>query len=81
MDIKSVRGVISTILIAAFIFSYGTGAVLYFSKTGMWLIFSRGFIKNLHVVCTITMGLCVIIHLILNRKLYISEVKSLLMKK
>lgn len=77
MDIKSLRGIISTILIAAFIFSYGTGAILYFSKTGMWFLFSRGFIKNVHVIFTVTMGVGVLLHLYLNRKMYVSEVKAL----
>lgn len=76
-NLLKVKGIISTLLILSGFFSFLTGAVLFFSKYGMWLIFTRKFINDVHAFSALIMGLCIPIHLYLNRKLYKMELKAL----
>ncbi len=77
-NLLKVKGFISTVLILSGFFSFFTGAVLFFSKYGMWFIFTRKFINDVHAFSALIMGLCIPVHLYLNRKLYKMEMEQLL---
>ena len=71
------RGIITTILILSGLFSLSTGAILYFLKYGMWLGLTRKFINDTHAVSGLIMGIAVIIHCLLNRRIYVKRIKNL----
>ena len=77
MKINRVRGIISTILIITAVLSLSTGAILYFLQYGMWLCFTRQFLKDVHGVSGFIMGCAVIVHFVINRKMYWQEMKNL----
>jgi len=81
MNIVKVRAVISTILIISGFITFATGAVLYFVKYGMWLWFTRKFLNDAHALGGLIMGIAVIIHLFINRRMYKMEMKSLMSKR
>lgn len=81
MKISRVRAIISTILIISALLSASTGAILYFLQYGMWLCFTRQFLNDVHAVSGLIMGCFIIIHFIINRHLYVQEMKSLLCKE
>lgn len=78
MNYKKVRGVISSILLAAALLSLSSAVILYFLKYGMWLIFTRNFLYNTHVISGLIMAIAIIIHFIINFRLYVVELKVLL---
>jgi fructose-specific phosphotransferase system IIC component len=77
MKISRMRGIISTILIISAVLSLSTGAILYFLHYGIWLCFTRNFINNVHAVSGLIMGCVVIVHFVVNRKMYWQEMKNL----
>lgn len=77
MSIKKARGVVSTILILSGAVSFFTGAVLYFLKVGMWLCFTRKFLTDAHELSALIMGIAIVVHLVLNRKIYKMEMQAL----
>lgn len=72
-----IKGILSTLLMLFGSLTFFTGAVLYFSKYGMWLIFTRKFINDVHAISALLMGVCIIIHLYLNRRIYKMELKAM----
>ena len=51
---------------------------MFFLKYGMWMGMTRKFLHDVHAVSGLVMGIAVVIHLILNRKLYKMEMRELL---
>lgn len=80
MKTSKTRAILSTILILSGLLSIITGTILYFVKYGMWLCFTRKFINDIHAVSGVIMGITAIIHLTLNRHIYMVEIKSMLPK-
>lgn len=76
--ILKVKGLISSLLILLGVMMFFTGAILYFSKYGMWWVFTRKFINDVHVLAGLFMGITIIIHFVLNGKLYKAEMKQLM---
>lgn len=81
MKINKVRGILSTILIISGLLSLSTGAILYFLEYGMWLCFTRKFLNDVHTVSGLILGTSMIVHFILNRRIYMKEVRSILSRK
>jgi len=81
MKINRARGSVSTILILSGLISLITGAILYFMKYGMWLCFTRKFLNDTHAISGLIMCMAMIVHLVLNRHIYMVEIKSLLTKE
>ena len=81
MNNNKLRGIISTILILSALISCITGAVLYFLQYGMWLIFTRDFLNDVHAVSGLVMALAVIVHLIINYRIYTAEIRALFQRK
>jgi cytochrome b subunit of formate dehydrogenase len=72
-----VKAVISTVLIVTTLLVFATGAILYFSKYGMWLIFTRKLINDVHALSALFMGIGIVIHFYLNILLYKREMGQL----
>jgi len=81
MNRLSVKAVISSLLLLAFLFLAASGAMLYFGKTGVVLGFARGAIRNAHTSAAVVMCVLVVLHLIMNRSLYMREIKALAKRK
>ena len=85
-NIIKTRGVISTLLLITFFIIIFTGIGLYLAPSGRiaretnwtFLGFNRFKLENLHTNIGFVMTALVIIHLIINYKIYINEVKALL---
>lgn len=80
MNVKKTRAILSTLLILSALVSIITGAILYFLKYGMWLIFTRNFLFNTHAVSGLIMGIMVVAHFIINYRIYQAEVRGLFSK-
>lgn len=80
VSILKIKGIISTLMILLAILTFFTGAVLYFHKYGMWWIFTRKFINDVHALSALLMAIGIFVHFYLNRKLYKMEMKELLKK-
>ncbi|MEI7885131.1 MAG: hypothetical protein WCI30_07245 [Clostridia bacterium] len=81
MNIKKVRGIVSSILMVSGMLSFITGAILFFTKYGMWLFFTRKLINDTHAISALIMGMALIVHLIINRRIYKVEINELLSRK
>lgn len=81
MKSKKFRGLISTLLILSALVSLITGAILFFLKYGMWLIFTRNFLYNVHAVSGLIMAIAVMIHFFVNYKMYLMEIKEIFKSK
>lgn len=81
MKSKKFRGLISTLLILSALVSLITGAILFFLKYGMWLIFTRNFLYNIHAVSGLIMAIAVMIHFFVNYKMYLMEIKEIFKSK
>jgi len=81
MNMKKVRGIISTILILSGLLSMVTGAVLYFMEYGMWLCFTRKFLNETHAISGLIMMMAMMVHFLINRHIYMDEIKALLPKR
>lgn len=79
MRVSKARGIISTVLIISGLLSLSTGAVLYFLDYGMWLGLTRKFLNDVHAVSGLVMGITVMAHFIVNRRMYVMEMKALLL--
>jgi len=73
----SVKAIVSSLLLLAFLFLAASGAMLYFGKTGVVMGFARGSLRNAHAWVAASMCVLVLIHLFLNNRSYIKELKSL----
>ena len=77
---KRFRAILSSILIICLLISAITAPVLFFGKTGVFLSISRRIFINVHVVCGAVMLIAGLAHCLVNMKVYISQLKSLLKK-
>ena len=77
MKISRVRGIVSTILILSAVLSVSIGIILYFLQYGMWLCFTRQFLKDVHGVSGFVMSFTIIVHFIINRHMFAKEIKIL----
>jgi len=71
-----IKAIVSSLLLLVFLFLAVSGAMLYFGKTGVVLGFARSGLRSAHTFAAATMCLLVIAHLLLNIRVYISEIKS-----
>jgi len=72
----SVKAVVSTLLIVLFLFLAFSGALLYFGKTGMVWGVSRAVLREVHFYVACALCILVPVHLVLNFKLYLQELRS-----
>lgn len=77
MRISAVKAILTTMLIVAFVALAFSGALLHFGKTGVILGISRHALRNAHFVAAVLMCALAITHLVLNRRLYGAELRSL----
>jgi len=77
MKRQQIKGILSTILIFIFLIVAISGIMLHFGRTGMILGIRRGMLRDVHVWAGFLMCLLIPVHLLLNRLLYIGELKSL----
>jgi len=73
----SVKAIVSSLMLLIFMFLATSGAMLYFGKTGVVMGLSRSALRNAHTLAAVLMCILVLIHLILNYRLYFSELKSI----
>jgi len=69
--------VVSSLLLLLLLFLATSGALLYFGKTGVVMGFPRNDIRNTHTWAAVLMCVLGLAHLVLNRRQYFSELKSL----
>jgi len=81
MNKLSVKAILSTLLILIFLFLAFTGALLYFGKTGVVWGFSRYMLREVHFWVAVSMCLLVPVHLLLNFRIYKTELRTLGRKK
>ena len=72
-NIAKIRGIIYTLLIIVFIVVVATGI-------GLFIGVKKARLENLHTLSGFAMAILVGVHLLINYKLYINEVKSLFRK-
>jgi accessory gene regulator protein AgrB len=77
MNRNSIKAALSSLLALVFLFMAITGAMLFFGKAGLILGFSRANVRGAHAIAAIVVCTLVPVHFILNRRLYIAELKSL----
>ena len=89
MKTIKLRAVLSLLLLVTFIVSLFTGLGLYFSPSGKtakqteWNFFGfeKRQLENLHTVFGFAMSVLIVIHLIVNYKLFFSEIRALVKKQ
>ena len=72
-----IKAILSTLLILIFLFMVFTGALLYFGKTGVVLGISRYVLREAHFWVAVSMCVLIPVHLIVNMRLYRSELRAL----
>ena len=77
MKMSAVKAMLSTFLVVVFIILAFTGALLYFGKTGVVWGMSRHAIRRAHLVAAVSICVAVPIHFFVNRRIYLSELRSL----
>jgi len=75
------KAVISSLLLLAFLCLAVTGAMLHFGKTGLILGIPRYTLLRIHDWAAIVMVVSVILHFILNLRLFAAGLKSLAKRK
>ena len=80
MSKQSLKAVLSTVLALLLMFLAATGALLYFGKTGVVWGFSRQSLREIHFWAAVSMCVLIPVHLILNCRLYLAEVRALMKK-
>ena len=84
MEIIKVRVVISSILILLFLFSFISGIGLMKAPSGRlaresdwtFLGIDRYSLERFHTITSILFSACVVVHFILNYKVFLAELKS-----
>ena len=85
-SIVKIRAVLSSLLLIIFIIVTFTGVGLHFSPSGKiakeinWSFFGldKWQLEHMHTLFGFIMSALIIIHLFINRKLFLSEIKTLL---
>jgi len=81
MKRRIVKAILSSLLMIVFLLMLLTGVLLFFGKTGMIWGFSRYTLRVMHFYMALFMCVLICIHLILNCKLFLSELSGLLKKR
>lgn len=71
------KAIISSLLMLCFLFLALSGALLFFGKTGLVLGFSRYILRNAHAWTGLAMSILILMHVFLNRRLYLRELHAL----
>ena len=74
------KAVVSTVLVLCFLFLAFTGALLYFGKTGVVLGISRNTLRVAHFWAAVFICAMIILHVIVNWRIYLAELRSLFVK-
>jgi len=74
----SVKAILSALLILVFLFMACTGTMLYFGKTGVVLGISRHLLREVHFWVAVSMCALIVLHLILNLRIFKAELRALL---
>ena len=77
MKKNMIKGILSTILILAFLFLAFSGALLYFGKTGVVLGFSRHMLREVHFWVAASLCVLIPVHRFLNFRIYRAELRAL----
>ena len=77
----SLKAILSTLLLLLFLFLGFSGALLYFGKTGMVMGITRSTLRETHAWAALLMCVLIPAHLLLNRRLYLTELKVLFKRK
>jgi len=72
-----IKGLLSTLLIIVFLIVAISGIMLHFARTGMILGIPRGVLRDVHTWIGFSMCFLIPVHLLLNRLIYVGELKSL----
>jgi len=81
MKKPALKAILSTLLILLLLLLAFTGALLYFGKTGLVLGIPRNSLREVHFYTAILMCVFAAVHLILNCRLYLAGLKTLLKKR
>ena len=73
----SLKALLSTLLMVVLLILIFTGALLYFGKTGVIWGISRGVLRKFHFFTAVSMCVLVTVHLSLNCRLFLSELRAL----
>ena len=75
------KAIISILLVLVFLFLAISGALLFFGKTGVVMGIARSALRKTHTWAAVLMCVLAIVHLILNRRIFFGELKSLVRRK
>jgi cytochrome b subunit of formate dehydrogenase len=78
---RKIKAVLSALLVICFILVMVTGLMTYFGKTGLILGIPRGYIHSVHTWSGFVMGAAVILHFILNVRIFKGEWRGFFKKK
>ena len=78
---KTIRAILSTLLILIFLTLVFTGALMYFGKTGVILGFSRHLLREAHFWIAVSMLVITPAHIALNLRIYRAELLALTGKR
>ena len=81
MKLPAIKGIISSLLLLLIICLAITGTILYFGKTGMIWGIPRNVLRNAHTVMAVSMCILVVVHIVLNFRMYRAELRALVRKK
>ena len=73
----SFKAVVSTLLILCILFLAFSGALMFFSKTGVVWGMSRSALRAVHFWVAVSMCVLIPVHLILNLGLYRTELRTI----
>ena len=73
---KTVKAVVSTLLIAVFLCLAFTGVLLHFGKTGVVWGISRSTLTSVHFWAAVLMFVLTTVHFVLNFKLYLAGLRK-----
>ncbi len=85
-NIIKIRAILSSLLVISFIVVFLTGVGLHFSSSGrvakeitlVFLGFNKWQLEKIHTLSGFIMSALVITHFLINKKMFLSEIKSLL---
>ena len=74
---KLTKAILSSLLILVYLLLAFTGALLYFGKTGVVLGIPRYILRETHFWVAIAMCVLIPVHLFLNLRVYLAELRAL----
>ena len=72
-----IKAVLTTLLILVLLVLAMTGGLLYFGKTGVVWGISRKTLREIHFCASVLMCVIAVLHLALNAKLFLTELRAL----